>query len=335
MAFKFNEVKLDKGMYGVAGKGFSALLEELDPSEEYKGTALEGLDAYQRQLKRFDIRVRGEGCDKVEKFFHTAESAVLFPEYVSRSVRQGMEENAVLPGIVATSTRIDSLDYRTIASLPSEDDKSLKPVAEGAALPSTEIRAQDKLVQLHKRGRLLVASYEAIRFQRLELFSVMLRQIGAHIARMHLADAVQVLMQGDGNSNPAAVTEAESLTYDALVTFWGKFDPYTLNTMLVSPDVMLSMLKLEELRSPLGGLNFAGTGDIGTPLGARVLRSGCVPEGTVIGLDRGYALEMVSAGDVAVEYDRLIDRQLERAAITSTSGFAKIYTDAAQVLEIG
>ena len=48
MAYKFNEIKLDKGMYGVSGKSFSALLEELDPSEAYKGTGMEGLDAYQR-----------------------------------------------------------------------------------------------------------------------------------------------------------------------------------------------------------------------------------------------------------------------------------------------
>lgn len=36
-----------------------------------------------------------------------------------------------------------------------------------------------------------------------------------------------------------------------------------------------------------------------------------------------------------VEYDKLIDRQLERAAITSISGFAKLYTDAAKVLRVG
>ena len=32
-----------------------------------------------------------------------------------------------------------------------------------------------------KRGRMLVASYEAIRFQRLDLFTVTLKQIGAYI----------------------------------------------------------------------------------------------------------------------------------------------------------
>ena len=48
-------------------------------------------------------------------------------------------------------------------------------------------------MKLHKRGRMLVASYEAIRFQKLDLFSVTLRQIGAYIQTMHLKDAVDVL----------------------------------------------------------------------------------------------------------------------------------------------
>lgn len=43
---------------------------------------------------------------------------------------------------------------------------------------------------------------------------------------------------------------------------------------------------------------------------------------------------MVQGSDVMVEYDKLIDRQLERAAITSISGFAKLFTDAAKVLKL-
>lgn len=334
MAFKFNDVKLDKGMYGISGKSFAGILEELDPTEEYKGTSLEGLDAYQRQLKRFGIRVRGAASDNVEKFFHTTQSAVLFPEYVARSVRQGMDEANALPNIVATTTKIDGLDYRAISSEPSADEKSLRHVAEGAEIPQTEIRAQDKLISLHKRGRMLVASYEAIRFQRLELFSVMLRQIGNHIAKMHLEDAAKVLIDGDGNGNAAEKMTVSSLTYGDLLNFWGKFDPYTLNTMLVSPDMMLEILKLSEFQNPIAGLNFTGSGDVGSPLGAKIIRSACVPEKTIIGLDKSYALELVQAGEINVEYDRLIDRQLERAAITSISGFAKIYAGASKVLTI-
>jgi hypothetical protein len=50
--------------------------------------------------------------------------------------------------------------------------------------------------------------------------------------------------------------------------------------------------------------------------------------------DNRYALEQVRAGDVLVEYDKLIDRQLERAAITSIAGFGKICDGAACVLNV-
>ena len=56
--------------------------------------------------------------------------------------------------------------------------------------------------------------------------------------------------------------------------------------------------------------------------------------GKILGLDRRYALEMVCAGEVSVEFDKLIDRQLERAAISSISGFAKICDNACASLTI-
>ena len=182
MAVRFDHLKLEKGMYAEGGKSFSQVLEEYDPSEQYRGTAMENMDAYQRQLKRFDIKVKGAGSDIVEKFFANTESAVLFPEFVSRAVRQGMQEENILPAITATVTNFNGMDYRSIKSDTDDKDKSLRVVAEGAMLPETTVKAQNNLVKLNKRGRLLVASYEAIRFQRLDLFAVTLRQIGAHIA---------------------------------------------------------------------------------------------------------------------------------------------------------
>ena len=343
MAYHFENQKLEKGMYGRSGRSFTETLEELDPSENYRGTPVEGMDAFQRQLKRFDIRVNGAGSDMVEKFFHTSDSAVLFPEYVSRVVRQGLEEGSILPDITATVTNFDGMDYRSIASVPTESEKELKRVEEGSRIPATSIRTQENLVRLHKRGRLLVASYEAIRFQRLDLFAVTLRQIGATIGRMHLEDAMDVILNGDGNNNAAASYAigtspvsgtSGTLSYGALLDFWSQFDPYTMNTMLVSNDVMIAMLKLSEFQNPLTGLNFQGTGKLTTPLGAKLLRTSAVPAGKLIGLDKNYALEMINGSQITVEYDKLIDRQLERAAITSISGFAKLFSDASKVLTI-
>ena len=97
---------------------------------------------------------------------------------------------------------------------------------------------------------------------------------------------------------------------------------------------MLQLLKLQEFQNPLTGLNFQGTGKLSTPLGAKLLRTDAVASGTLIGLDNRYALELVKAGDVLVEYDKLIDRQLERAAITCIAGFGKICDGAACVLKV-
>ncbi len=336
MAQRFDNVRLEKGMYHEAGRSFTQVLEKLDPSEQYRGTALEGLDAYQRQLKRFDIRVKGAGSDVVEKFFKTAQSAVLFPEYIARAVKAGMEEANVLPDITATETVIDGMDYRSIMSVP-EEERELKQVAEGASIPQTTVRTRDNLVKLHKRGRMLVASYEAIRFQKLDLFSVTLRQIGAQIGRMLLEDAVDVIVNGDGNGNPAkvsSVAQAGKLTYEDLVAFWNDFEPYQLNALLVGTDTLPKLLDLRQMRDPEAGLDFHGTGRMVTPMGAKVLRSSAVPAGKILGLDKNYALEMVKAGDVMVEYDKIIDRQLERAAITTISGYAKIFEDASRVLTV-
>ncbi len=332
----FETIKIEKGMYASKGKSLTDVLEELDPSENYKGTSLEGLDAFQRQLKRFDIKVSGKGSDRVEKFFATSDSAALFPEYVSRAVAVGMERANFLPDVIAATTRIEGMDYRSITSEPTDDEKSLKIVAEGAYIPQTVIRTKDNLVKLHKRGRMLVASYEALRFQRLDLFTVTLGQIGAHIARDQLNDAIDVLFNGDGNNNSAVemTVSSSSITYADLINLWAQLSPYELNTILASTSMMQKLLALSEMQDASAGLDFHGTGSMITPLGAKLIHAPSISGNKMIGLDKTCALELVEAGGVMTDYDKLIDRQLERATISTIAGFAKICSGASAALAL-
>ncbi|MEE1281768.1 MAG: phage major capsid protein [Acutalibacteraceae bacterium] len=333
----YKTINIDKNMYNRKGKSFSQVLEELDPSENYKNTPLENLDAFGRQLKRFDIKVSGADSDRVEKFFQTSSSAVLFPEYVSRAIKVGMEYADVLPDITATTTRIEGMDYRSIVSDPDSDMKELKVVSEGAMLPSTVIKTQENLVKLLKRGRLLVSSYEALRFQRIDLFTVTLKQIGAYIARTQLADAVEVLINGDGNANPATVietSETDAFTYNDLIKLWTTLAPYELNTLLVPTAMMEKILAMPEMQDSQATLDFHGTGRMITPMGAKLIHVPTLDSDKIIGLDKTCALELVQAGDVMVDYDKLIDRQLERASISVISGFAKVFNDACVVMKV-
>ncbi len=332
----YENITLEKGLY-TTGKSFTSVLEELDPSENYIGTPLEGLDAYQRQLKRFDIKVSGPGSDTLEKFFKTQNAAVLFPEYISRSIRQGVFGESNVEKIIATVTNIDSYDYRSITSSTNETEMELKDMEEGYGPGETVIKLQSNLIHLKKAGRYVMASYESLRFQRLDLITVTLKQIGSVLAKTRFKDAVNVLMNGDGNENAITTYNTATsgqLTYEDLISFWNKFDPHNLTTMIASPAMTAKLLNLPEFRDAAAGLNFHATGKMITPFGAELIRSSAVDENTIIGLDRSCAIELVQAGDVSVEFDKLIDRQLERAVITTIFGFAKIYPEASKALSI-
>lgn len=321
----FDNLKLEKGLY-TTGKSFTQALESIDPSENYVGTEYEGLDAYQRQLKRFDIKVSGTGSDTVSKFFATTDSAALFPEYVSRAVRQGIQEKSVLDKIIATTTIIDGMDYRAITTATDNADLELANVAEGAQIPETVIKTKDSLTTLHKRGRMLVASYEAIKFQKLDLFTITLKQIGNYIAGYQVNDAINEMLC---DTTEVFEVTGDSVTYDDLIAFWAKFAPYKLTTLIANPESVAGLLKLSELRDSAAGLNFHGTGDMITPMGAEIVMVNQLPFANgVIGIDNTCAVEKVQVGDVSTDFDKLIDRQLERATITTIAGFSRIFDDA-------
>lgn len=332
----FETIKLDKGLYHTS-KGFLSELESIDPSENYKGTSLEGLDAFERQLKRFDIKVKGANSDTIDKFFSTTDSAALFPEYVSRAVRQGAEEANTLDSLVATKTNINGYDYRSIVSDMTDDAKKLVEVEEGAQIPETTISVQNNLIRLKKYGRMLSASYEALRFQKIDLFTITLRQIGAYIARTQFEDAVNTIMLGDGNiaelSPIKAIDKDNGLSYAELVNLWQELSPYEMNTIIANKAMASKILLMPEFRDANAGLNFHGTGKMVTPLGAKLIVSDVLGN-DVIGIDKNYALEFITAGGVQTEFDKLIDRQLERVAITQISGFSRIFADAATCISL-
>ena len=173
----YQNLKLEKGLYHLTNKSFVQALEALDPSAQYADTPLAGLDAYERQLKRFDIRISGAQCDRVEKFFTSTESAVLFPEFVRRAVQQGIDAS-MLSDLTAVETHTDSSQY--LGCTITETD-AYGTVAQGAAMTSSTILEATTALTLNKYGRLVKASYEAVRRQRLDVFAVLLKSVGMQL----------------------------------------------------------------------------------------------------------------------------------------------------------
>jgi hypothetical protein len=337
------ELKLEKEMFEEArlkGKTFSDLLEELDPSEEYSGE-LAKLSPFERRLAYHGVKVAPPNADILQKFFASTASSVLFPEYVASQVQAGMLATSILPELVATTTNIDSHTYKKLKLAESLAERQLQEVAEGAELPTTTLQTAEHAVELRKFGRLLKASYEALRLQRINVVSVFLQRIGAQLAIDESDWALSVILNGDGNANPLLDTDSEvsgTLDYDELIRLYLEFaDGYKLTTIVVGDSLIRTILNMNEFKDPEAGFGFQKTGEFVSPVGAKLVRwtsASVLPSDLVLGLDKRFALEQITEHGVITEVDRLIDRQLEQTSVSKWTGFAKLHDAAFQAIDV-
>ena len=316
----YNDIKLEKGLYNLSGKSFTAALEELDPTSAYCGTPLEKLDAFERQLKRFNIRVKGSDCDSVEKFFTSTESAVLFPEFVTRSIRKGFDDT-ILSSVCAVKTVVNSGQY---LGCVLDDSTAYDVCSQGETLPTATVTESSAATVLAKYGRLISASYESIRQQRLDVFGVMLRSVGVRLAAAVVKKAVEVLADG---ADEVSTTE---LTYADLAELYGKFESFDMTTVIASPALAAKIAAMDQLSDSSADAD----GRFILPFGSELIKTSAAGADTLIGIDRDYALEFITSTELVMETDKLIDRQLDQMTASITCGFRKITPDAVKVLKI-
>lgn len=330
-------VDLSEGLYAAArsmGLSFTEYLETMDPSDPSAA-----LDAFERQLALHGIRIQGDGADVIDRFFASKENAVLFPEFVSRAVKAGMQEFRKLDDILATRTRISDNTYKSIYmddTVLTAADLQLARIGEGAELPKIELKTSQHAITIHKYGRYLEATYEAIRRKKASVVQVFLRAIGTQIQKDKFTAAIDVLLNGDGNNNAASAqnTAADNtLAYADLIDFSLSFAPYEMNVMIAPKAVVKTILTLSQFEDP-SAFQFVSTGNMVTPFGAKLIVDETVPAGTIVGLDRRFALEEVYETGVLTESDRLIRQQIEGTAISEVAGFAKLISSASRVLDI-
>lgn len=320
----YNTIKLEKGLYSITGKTFTEALEQLDPSKDYENTELKNLDAFERQLKRFDIKVNGAGCDKVEKFFVSTESAVLFPEYVRRAIKAGMDEASILGYVSAVTTYTDSADFRGLTVTPPE---TAEAVSEGGTLPVATVRLSSSAKRLSKFARKLSCSYESIRKQRLDAFGVILKNLGAAVSRDVNALALSTITTG---LTPMAIA-GTTVTYSDLANFWSSMDEHDMTTMVCTPKVMADILALSEMKYCVN--DFMSNGVVKTPYGVTIVKCSDLTGDIAVGIDQSCAVETIFGTDIIVDFDKLISSQCDEISCSVMVGFSTLTSGAVKTMK--
>jgi len=277
----------------------------------------------------------------VERFFQSDPNAKwLFPDIVREAVVAGMKRKPVYPSLIARDEHVDGTAYDIPYVKENDAEEELRTVAEGAAIPESEIAYGDRVVRLRKLGRGVIASYEAIRRMSVDVLRIHLQRIGERLGRAMDAAVAYTLVSGDDSSEstlPVTLNTAtkNTWTYGDLVSGFMQLTlahSFTPTHVLASAALCKTLLGLDEFKEA-GLFDFAKTGNLPTPLGMRLVPMEGQPENKLTILDAGYALVKLTEQDLLVESDKLINQQWDRTYVTTVTGLAILYPKARVVVQ--
>jgi len=244
--------------------------------------------------------------------------------------------------IIASRVGITSGAYRG-EYIDEDQNVELLEVAEGSELPAVIVQRHEQAISLYKYGAQLKMSYEAVRRSRLDHLATFVRKIALDTRRAKVRRAVEVLINGDGNANPAPNRNVTApLVFDHLVDlvvdFTNGFEPNVL--IGDKGTVIRDILKLDVFTakdSTATGANFRDNGLWPMPLGKELKFVEKTPSinNKVLAVDKRYALEEVYEENAElVETERLITTQFNVITFSEVVGYAKLFTGASRTITI-
>jgi len=351
-----------KGYELAASKGitFSAFLETISPTKPG-----EPLDAYERLLKHCGIVLKddpdhGIYASKGALFFQSnlPEARVLFPEFINRTIRAAMMDEAnVLDYLVAGWDIADSNVFRSFYFDDTATQRKAGRLAEGAKPRKFKVTWSEKAVYTKDFSIELDMTYEFVRWASLPVIQLALKRVALERQQDEVAEAIYVYVNGDGTSKEGGAITPETLsdynitsggiTYEAYLKWLAGFDPYNPSVIVASAADLISLLVMAKPSTDpallYALLDKSKTGGVPTIVNlpfsqmsfVKFNDSTILTSKYVLGIDKRFGLMGHRAlGMDLVETDRIIDAKFEKIVISNYVGFSKVFASAAKILDI-
>lgn len=257
-----------------------------------------------------------------------------------------------LASLVAITTPITGNIYRAYYLTHSASEVRKVRVGEGAEIPRMKLTGSDRSIDLYKYGRVIEATYEDLRRQRLNKVSLIIQQAAVQAEIDKVATVIDVLVNGDGASGTPtthdlttldSAASAGTLTLKGWLAFKMKFaNPYMISVGLMQEAValQLALLNTGSANIPLVG---AQLGNLGTGLSpinqfADSVRYGWTtdaPALKIVGLDPRFAIERVTeiGADIS-EIERFTTKQTQTLTMTEVEGYALMDVNAVEIMDV-
>lgn len=270
----------------------------------------------------------------------------LYPAYIDERLREEVGEGSILPYLVNGTVATNSLSVIApkldlFSDKDNFDNLKMKRVSEGADLPIAELKLGESAISLFKYGRAVQATYEAIAYMRVDMFSKTLSLISQDVADMQSDRAIDVLVNGDGNNNKIktiSVASGKIVTQDDLLELMLAFQKQAkvpVTTIVAGSNFFKQIWKLKYPTDQAQGVDFNFTFTVPqfANQNVRLVWSDKVPKiggkEALVALNSDFALTKYIAPNMNIrEISKNIRNQTQLGTVSEISGFAK-FNDAA------
>lgn len=376
------------------GETLSAFLERQMPYSEYRDglDAFERMLMLNNIRVQSVDGEQGVTANRFEDFFKNDQTRALLPEWWRRAYKrgQGMPVNTrnlftsqdgvpgsllnpysdqqqprvnkmIAPAIplaelIALTTTVDSDAYRALYMTDDATQQRSVRVAESANIPVAKVTQGENVIRLYKYGRALEVSYEALRRMRIDRVAYLIARMAVQAEIDKVAAVIDIIVNGDGNSNTAAINSnlttldgaavAGTLTLKGFLAWKLKFaNPYSLTHVLATEASSLQLLllntgsaNLPTVTIPSQAVNNITNFDVINPTlrtGSRLGITADAPTLKAVGIDARYAIERVTEANATIqEVERIMRNQTQLVTMTETEGYAKMDQNASRTLDI-
>ena len=359
---KINVQAADVDAAAAAGVSLSTYLNEKYSNivEKFNGE----LDAFDIALLSKGIIVKdnlkfGIQSSPMFKFFTTDENRMLFPEFIIRQLRQISGMPSIINDLVASTRVINGDAARQIvldlSNTPAgqKNKQALKKrrIAEGANIPVAELKLGETAIKIYKYGIGVKATYEVLRRTTIDMFRKQMELVSVQASYDEVGAVIDVILNGDGNTNAAEVYNATDLNEDAtegkideitLVKFLVKQAPFNFDTLIVDEEIYTQICTILMDKNLTNAINPKVSFEFpqGLLTNLKVIYSedlGLTSDSKhqIIGLAKNYAIEKtVEAGSTINEVAKTVENQTQLATMTENAGFSKIDSRASAILKL-